>query len=101
MKSEFKGIRIIIAVAISFSILITSAYFCYYTVAAADFLSPNLNLETFDQEFLSAACENELKTFLPASFLNDLHRINYFFEFSYSLSSIIPSLGEDAFILRC
>jgi len=101
MKIKFKGIRIIIAVAISLSILITSAYFCYYTVAAADFLSPNLNFETFDQEFLLAAHENESKAFVPGSFLNGLRLINYYFGLSYHLSSKTLSLGQDNFVLRC
>jgi len=101
VKSRFKGIRIIIVVAISFSILISSVYFCYYTVAAADLFSPGLNFEAFDQEFLSVAHENQLKAFVPGSFLNGLRCFHYFSGFFYHFSFIIPSLDQDTFVLRC
>ena len=101
VKSGFKGIKIIIVVAIASSILISSAYFCYYTVAAADFLSPGLNFEAFDQEFLSAACANELKISIPSSFLNGFYPISYHFGVSSLFSSGILSPDQDIFILRC
>ncbi len=102
MKSEFKGrIRIIVVIGISLSILITSAYFCYYTVAAADFLSPGLNFETFDQEFLLAAHENESKAFVPSCILNGLHLINYVSGLCSHFFFIIPSRDQDTFVLRC
>jgi len=101
MSNESKGIRIIAVVAISFSILFTSAFFCYYTVAAADFLSSGLNFEAFDQEFLLAAHENESKAFVPSSFSNGLRLINYYSGLSNDLSSKIHSLDQDTFILRC
>jgi len=101
VKSGFKGIKIIIVVAIASSILISSAYFCYYTVAAADFLSPGLNFEAFDQEFLSAACGNELKILIPSSFLNGPCLINYHFALFCSFFSKIPSVDQDTLVLRC
>ena len=97
MKNKSKGIRIIIVVAISLSSLTSSAYFCYYTVAAADFLSTGLNYETFDHEFLSAAFENELK---PDSFLKGL-LINYYLELPHYFSPKMPSFDQDTFVLRC
>ncbi len=100
MKRRFKRIRIFLVLAISFSILTSSAYLCYYTVAAADFLSPSLNFETFDQEFLSVAC-NDLKAFLPDSLLNGLYLINYYLEPSPHLFPKTPSLDQGTLILRC
>jgi hypothetical protein len=61
MKSGAKQIRIGLVIAIVAAILISSACACYYTVAAADFLSPILNFENVDQEFLMAAHQNEFK----------------------------------------
>jgi len=101
VKSGFKGIKIIIVVAIASSILISSAYFCYYTVAAADFLSPGLKLEIFDQEFLSAAHEIQLKAFAPGNFLNGVCCFHYFSEFFCYFSSLIPPLDQETFVLRC
>jgi len=99
--SKFTVRRTIIAIAISFSILFSSAYFCYYTEAAADFLSSDLNLETFDQEFLPVVCGNGLKIFVPGTFLNGVRSILCFSGFFYDFSFIIPSLGQDTFVLRC
>jgi uncharacterized Fe-S cluster-containing MiaB family protein len=101
MKRGFKKNQIILVTAISLALLVTSAYFCYYTVAAADFLSPNLNFETFDQEFLSSADESELKVFLPGSFLNGFQLMTYLFEQSPHFFSKILSLGQETLILRC
>jgi hypothetical protein len=101
MKSRFKKIQIILVIAISFTIPISSAYVCYYTVAAADFLSPNLNFETFDQEFLFAAYENESKVFVLSSFLNGPRLITYLFGQSSHFFSKIFSLDQETLILRC
>ena len=91
MKSRFKKIQIILVIAISFTVPISSAYVCYYTVAAADFLSPNLNFETFDQEFLFAAYENESKVFVLSSFLNGPPPDNL------SIRTVFPFLFQNTF----
>jgi hypothetical protein len=101
MKSRFKKIQIILVIAISFTVPISSAYVCYYTVAAADFLSPNLNFEIFDQEFLFSAYENELKVFVPGNFLNDFHLITYLSGHSFHFLSPLSSYDEETLILRC
>jgi len=90
-----------IAIAIFFSILISSAYFSHYTEAAAEFLSPSPKLEIFDQEFLSAAREIQLKAFPHGDFLDGLRCFHYFSGFFYHFSSIIPSLDPGTFVLRC
>jgi hypothetical protein len=101
MKSRFKKIQIILVIAISLAIPASSAYICYYTVAAADFLSPNLNFETFDQEFLFSAYENELKVFVPGNFLNEFHLITYLSGRSFNFLSPLSSYDEETLILRC
>jgi hypothetical protein len=101
MKIGFKKIQIILVIAISIAIPASSAYICYYTVLAADFLSPNLNFETFDQEILFSACENELKVFVPANFLNDFHLITYLAGHSFHFLSPLSSYDEETLILRC
>jgi len=101
VNSKFKGIRIILVIAIFFAIPVSSTYVCYYTVAAADFLSPNLNFETFDQEFLFSAYENELKVFVPGNFLNGFHLITYLFGHSFNFLSPLSSYNEETLILRC
>jgi hypothetical protein len=101
MKSRLKRIRVILVIAISLSICVCSAYVCYYTVAAADFLSPNLNFETFDQEFLFSAYENELKVFVPSNFLNDFRLITYLSGHSSHFLSSLSSYNEETLVLRC
>jgi hypothetical protein len=70
-------------------------------VAAADFLSPNLNFETFDQEFLFSAYESELKVFESSSFFNGFQLATYLFGQSFYLFSHIPSLDQETLVLRC
>jgi len=101
VNSKFKGIRIILAIAILFAIPVSSTYTCYYTVAAADFLSRNPKFETFDQEFLSAAFENELKAFVPGGYLNGSHVITYPHGHASHFFSKIHSLNGETLILRC
>jgi len=100
-KSRFKGIRVVLVIAISLSIPVCSAYVCYYTVAAADFLSLNLKFETFDEEFLSSANQNELKVFVPGNYLNDFHLIPYLPGHSFDFLSPLSSYDERTLVLRC
>jgi hypothetical protein len=102
MKSEFKETtKIIIVIAISLFIPISSAYVCYYTVAAADFLCPDLNYESFDQEFLFAAYENELKVFVPNGILTAFPLTTYLYGQLFDFSFHISSHGHGVLILRC
>jgi hypothetical protein len=61
-------IETILVVAIAFAVLSSSTFFCYYSVASADFISHQPKLETFDQEFLFAVSTNRLKISGPSSF---------------------------------
>jgi len=66
MKRKF--IKIILVMAISFAIPVSSVSFCYYSLASADFVSHGLKFETFDQEFLIAISVSRLKVFGSSSF---------------------------------
>jgi hypothetical protein len=96
-----KSIKIILVVAMSLAISMFTAYIYCYTVASADFLSPNLNIETFDQEFLFSAYESEWKVFESSSFLNGFQLATYLFRQSFYLFSQVPSLDQETLILRC
>jgi hypothetical protein len=96
-----KTIQIFLVITFSFAITASSGYACYYTVAAADFFSPHLNFETFDQEFLFSAYESELKVFDSSSFLNGFQLATYLFGQSSYFFSKIPSLDQETLILRC
>jgi hypothetical protein len=63
-----KLIKIILVMAISFAIPVSSAFSCYYSLASADFISHSLKFETFDQEFLLAASVSRFKVFGSSSF---------------------------------
>jgi hypothetical protein len=62
-----KLINITLVMAISFAIPASSAFFCYYSLASADFISHDLKFETFDQEFLIAISVSRLKVFGASS----------------------------------
>lgn len=96
-----KPIKIILVVAISLAIPMFTAYIYYYTVASADFLSPNLNFEAFDQEYLATANQNELKVSGSGSFFNEFQLATCLFWQSSHFFSQIPSLDQKTIVLRC
>jgi len=96
-----KTIKIILVIAISLAIPVCSAYVFYYTVASADFLSPNLNFEAFDQEYLAIANQSELKVSGSSSFFNEFQLATCLFWQSSHFSSQIPSLDQKIIVLRC
>jgi len=63
-----KQTQICLIVAISLSILVSSIYHQYYSLASADFISHNLKIENFDQEFLVATSVSRLKIFGASGF---------------------------------
>jgi hypothetical protein len=94
-------IKMILVIAISLAIPLSAAYVSYYTVAAADFLSPNLNFEVFDQKYLESANQNELKIIDSGSFSNRFQIGAYpFGQPSYFFSNI-SSNDQKTIILRC
>ncbi len=101
MMRRQKGIQILLVIAISLSILASSTYCQYYILAAADFLSPDLNFENYDQEILLAAHQSELKSFGFSGGSNGLllvaHVLSQFF---HSFSQVL-SFDQKTLILRC
>jgi hypothetical protein len=98
---SFNRIPIILVIAISFAVLLASTYFCYYSLASADFISHGLKFETFDQEFLFAASVSRFKVFGSSSFsiisalcINPIKQIPLFPFLTSSFNQRIP-------ILRC
>jgi len=96
-----KSIQIILIIAISLAIPVASAYVSYYTVASADFLSPNLGFEAFDQEYLAAANQSELKIFDSSNFSKTVQLEIFPFGVFPHLSSQISSLDQETLVLRC
>jgi hypothetical protein len=96
-----KTIQIILAIAISLAIPVSSAYVSYYTVASADFLSSNPGFEAFDQEYLSAANQSELKASPSVGFFSGFHLASYHFGLPSHLSFQISSLDQKTLVLRC
>jgi hypothetical protein len=96
-----KAIQIILVIAISLAIPVSSAYVSYYTVASADFLSSNLSFEAFDQEYLLAANQSELKVSLLAGFFSRFQLATDLLGLPSHLSSPIASLDQKTLVLRC
>jgi len=96
-----KAIQIILVIAISSAIPMSSAYVSYYTVASADFLSSNIGFEAFDQDYLMAANQSELKLSPLVDFLIGFQTATDLFGLSSHLSSQISSLDQKTLVLRC
>jgi hypothetical protein len=96
-----KANQIILVIAISSAILVSSAYVSYYTVASADFLYSNLGFEAFDQEYLMAANQSELKVSPLVGFLSGFQLAIDLLGLPSHLSSQISSLDQKTSVLRC
>ena len=96
-----KVIQIILVIAISLAIPASSAYVGYYTVASADFLSSDLGFEVFDQEYLKAANQSELKESPFVGSLSGFQLATDLLGLPSHLSSPISSLDQKILVLRC
>jgi hypothetical protein len=96
-----KVIQIFLVIVIPFTISVFLAYFCYYTLAAADFVSLDLKFETFDREYLLAADKIELKVSRLGGFFNGFQLTTGLFGQRFHLFSQIPSLNQKSLVLRC
>ena len=96
-----KPARILLIIAISLCLFLSSTYGQYYTVASADFISLRLKLENFDQEYLSAADQNELKMSGSIGPSNGSQLATYLIGLPSHLFSQIPSFDQKTLILRC
>jgi hypothetical protein len=101
MNRNFKRIQLFLLIIITFSIPLSSAYFQYCTLAAADFLSPNLNFETSDQEYLLAANQSQLKVSRIGGFFNLFQMAICLSGQCFHLFSQIPSLNQKSLVLLC
>jgi len=101
MKIRQKRIQFCLIIVISFFLPVFSTHCQYYTLASADFLSPNLNFETFDQEILLAAYQSELKVFGSSGFFNGFQLVTHLFGQSSRFFSQVLSLDQKTLILRC
>ena len=93
--------RIFLIIAISLYILVSSTYGQYYSLAAADFISLHLKLENFDQEYLSASNQSELKVSGLGGPSNGSQLATYLIGLPSHLFSQIPSFDQKTLILRC
>jgi len=96
-----KPTQIFLVIVISLFIFVSSTYGQYYVLASADFISHNLKLEAFDQDYLSAANQSESKACRSGALLKDFQLATYLFGLRSHLSSQISSLDQETSILRC
>ena len=94
-------VQIVLVIAIFLPILVSSAYGQYYAMASADFISRNLKLEAFDQDYLSAVDQSELKASISDVLFKDFRLVTSLFGLSIHLSSQISSIDQKTFVLRC
>ena len=87
--------------AISLTVLASTTYVSYYTVASADFLSSNLGFEAFDQEYLSAAQQSEVKVVLSVGSFNGFFLSTHLFGLASHISSQTSFLSQKSLVLRC
>lgn len=98
---KIKQIQIFLIVAITLSVLISSIYHQYYSLSSADFISHNVKLENFDQEFLLVSSVSRLKAFAPSSSSTiSALSINFIEKISLFLLLTSPS-NQRKPILRC
>ena len=98
---ERKPIQIFLVIAIFLSILVSSTYCQYYILAAADFISLDLKIENFDQEYLFATNQSEFKLHGSDSFFKGFHLLTCLYGQSFHLFSQILSLDQKTLVLRC
>ena len=98
---ERKPIQIFLVIAISLSILVSSTYCQYYTLAAADFISLDLKIENFDQDYLDSANQSEFKAYGSDGFFKGFHLLTCLYGQSFQFLSQEPSLDQKNLVLRC
>ena len=95
-----KCAQIFLIIATSLYILVCT-YGPYYSLAAADFISLQLKLENFDQEYLSASNQSELKVYGSGCPFNESQLATYQIGLISHSSFQIPCFDQKALILRC
>ena len=93
--------QIVLAILITLSISLLSAYLDYYDLAEADFLSRNVSFENPDQENLLIDQQIEFKVFISSAFSLIIHEVTDFSNHLPRLTLEAPSLEQKITILRC
>jgi len=96
-----KPAQIFPIIAISLCLLLSSTYGQYYAMASADFISVRLKLENFDQEYLSASYQAELKMSGSGGPFNGSQLATCLSGVPSYLFSQISSFNQKTSILRC
>ena len=101
MRKRFKGIEILLAIAISLFILALPAYLRCTKLSQTKFISSDLSFENPDQEEGLPNNEKELKVYGPSAFLITFLLGSNLFEQSSHLFPRSLSFSQKAFVLRC
>jgi len=96
-----KTAQTFLIIAISLYVLVSSTYGQYYALASADFISVRLKLENFDQEYLSANNQSELKDTRSTGFSKSFQLSTYLFEQSFHPFFQVLPLDQKNLFLRC
>jgi hypothetical protein len=96
-----KPIQILLVIAISVFVLVSLVYSQYYILASADFISVDLKLENFDQEYLSAADQSAMKVYGAGGSFEGYQPFTCLSGQSFPLLSRQSSLDQKTSPLRC
>jgi len=96
-----KPIQIFLLITIFLFIFGSSAYCQYYTLASADFISTDLKIENFDEDYLLVANQSEFKVYELDAFFKDFHLLKCLNGQSFHLFSQRPSLDQKTSVFRC
>jgi hypothetical protein len=101
MEKRFRGMKILLVIAISLFILALPAYLRCTNLSEIKFVSSDLSFENPDQENGLPDDENELKVFVPTAFFTVFLMGTNLFEQSSHLFSQALSLCQKTLVLRC
>ena len=93
--------QIVLAILITLSISLLSAYLDYYDLAEADFLSWNMRFENPNQENLLLDQQIEFKAFISSVLSLIFHEVIDLSEQLPRLTFTGSSFDQKTFILRC
>ncbi len=96
-----RSIQNFLVVATSFFVLTFPAYNLFSSFSQINLFATDLNFENPDQDYLFSDQKDESNTRLLDGFTIKSTLDVTLFEQTYHLSSSVPSLGQEATILRC
>ena len=101
MKSRYKRVRILVILALVFSVPAYFAFIGYYSLSVADFLSVQLKLEAADQIDLLVGFQEKSKAFILSSFLIKLFPGSDIFYQISRLCLLSSFFDQEMPVLRC